>query len=230
MVLELAGCGTGSPATPGDKSDAGADAGSQCPAPSEFVPVAGNPRFSVSRGLKSEAFDLELSVAPGSPAGAEIAFTLDGSEPDATSSPYGEALHIDHSAVVRATSNAGRLLADLRQLGYYPSIDPPQIDPPASSAADGESITLGNPNSGGTLYYSLSGSDPREPENRRRRERCPHRRRWHSHRHARRRNALASPHPARRRVECSGHTRTRAALRLLAVTNLSSRSVPWSTG
>jgi hypothetical protein len=60
------------------------------------------------------------------------------------------------------TGNGARLIAALRAEGYYPSNDPATFSQRGGTVASGYKLTLYNPNSsGGTIYYTLDGSDPR---------------------------------------------------------------------
>ena len=48
-------------------------------------------------------------------------------------------------------------ISQLRARNLYPSVDAPTY------SQDGNSLTMGNPNGGGTIFYTTDGSDPREP-------------------------------------------------------------------
>lgn len=50
-----------------------------------------------------------------------------------------------------------QVLEDLRARGLYPSLAAPQLSPVGRSVQAGETATL----SGGTVYYTLDGTDPR---------------------------------------------------------------------
>jgi hypothetical protein len=56
------------------------------------------------------------------------------------------------------TGNVPEFLRVLRDEGYYPSVDPPEI--PADAGPDGR-IRLVNPNPSGEVLFTLDGSDPR---------------------------------------------------------------------
>jgi hypothetical protein len=57
--------------------------------------------------------------------------------------------------------NAADLISALRGEGYYPSNNPATFSQRGGTVAAGFKLTLTNPNSGGTIYYTLDGSDPR---------------------------------------------------------------------
>jgi hypothetical protein len=63
----------------------------------------------------------------------------------------------------------GIVLGQLKDQGWYPSVGAPSFrvngkDRYGGPASAGTSLTLVNPNSSGTVYYTLDGSDPRIPE------------------------------------------------------------------
>ena len=57
--------------------------------------------------------------------------------------------------------NGDRLIRLARQAGYYPPLDPPQINPNDKPEAGHRNITL-TANSDGLIYYTLDGRDPRQ--------------------------------------------------------------------
>lgn len=59
--------------------------------------------------------------------------------------------------------NAEVFVAALRVEGYFPSIDAPDLVPYGGDLALGDTITLTNPSSSGTIYYTTDGNDPRLP-------------------------------------------------------------------
>lgn len=59
--------------------------------------------------------------------------------------------------------NGNRLVSALRGAGYFPAINAPTVDPNGGIAAPGAIATITNPNPGGTVYYTVDGSDPRGP-------------------------------------------------------------------
>ncbi|MBR5420697.1 MAG: chitobiase/beta-hexosaminidase C-terminal domain-containing protein [Lachnospiraceae bacterium] len=66
-----------------------------------FSFVEGAPELTLSKlsGVYDDAFDLTVS---GAPEGSVIRYTLDGTEPEATSAEYKEAIKIENSAVFKA--------------------------------------------------------------------------------------------------------------------------------
>ena len=58
----------------------------------------------------------------------------------------------------RMRGNVEQLLESLRQEGYYPTVDPPEV------AWDGSTVVLRDPNpSPGDIYFTVDGTDPRAP-------------------------------------------------------------------
>src|SRR6185312_13429472 len=49
----------------------------------------------------------------------------------------------------------------MRAAGWYPSFDPPSLSQYGGSVTNGYQLTINAP--GGTVYYTLDGSDPRLP-------------------------------------------------------------------
>jgi hypothetical protein len=60
------------------------------------------------------------------------------------------------------TTNNGNILRNfMRAQGYYPAIDPPAFSQEGGTLLPGHALQMTNPNPGGTIYYTLDGSDPR---------------------------------------------------------------------
>ncbi len=53
------------------------------------------------------------------------------------------------------------VLAEFKKYGLYPSIDAPTLSQYGGNYAGGFKLSIDNTNSGGTIYYTLDGSDPR---------------------------------------------------------------------
>jgi hypothetical protein len=78
---------------------------------------------------------------------------------DRQTDPWEEALA---EALGIAAGNVEALIADMRSLGYYPSIDPPRFSRHGGAVPEGYAVTIENPSGAGTVYYALGGADPRE--------------------------------------------------------------------
>ena len=57
----------------------------------------------------------------------------------------------------------GLLLRQLRSRGLYPATNAPTFRQFGGHLAPGQPLTMSNPNTGGTIYYTMDGSDPRNP-------------------------------------------------------------------
>ncbi len=55
------------------------------------------------------------------------------------------------------------LLNQLRSRGLYPATSAPRFRQQGGNVALGQALTISNPNPGGTIYYTMDGSDPRDP-------------------------------------------------------------------
>ena len=55
------------------------------------------------------------------------------------------------------------LLNQLRSRGLYPATSAPRFRQQGGNVALGQALTISNPNPGGTIYYTMDGSDPRAP-------------------------------------------------------------------
>ncbi len=76
----------------------------------------------------------------------------------------------DH-VLAQMDGNGAKLIGQLRELGYYPPLDPPAFNQPGGLVAKGFAVTLTPPSlppirgekGGGGVYYTTDGSDPRQP-------------------------------------------------------------------
>jgi hypothetical protein len=55
------------------------------------------------------------------------------------------------------------VISQLRAVGLYPSIDPPEFSQFGGHVPAGFQLAMTNPNGGGTIYFTMDGSDPRSP-------------------------------------------------------------------
>ncbi|MGI9243095.1 MAG: lamin tail domain-containing protein, partial [Verrucomicrobiales bacterium] len=58
---------------------------------------------------------------------------------------------------------AAKLIEALRDEGYYPSIDPPLFSQHGGEVTAPFALVLSNPNGGGSIRFTLDGTDPSEP-------------------------------------------------------------------
>lgn len=64
------------------------------------------------------------------------------------------------NVLAQMEGNALRLLAQARERGYYPSIDPPRFNHPGGPVEAGFALSMTAP---GQIYYTTDGTDPRAP-------------------------------------------------------------------
>jgi hypothetical protein len=108
--------------------------------------------------------DMNDNVYPPAPHGPDYYFTREDSwvvERDNVIDNYIPAIH--------DTANSYALINVLRARSLYPNIDPPVFhlngtDQHGGLVVSGDVLTMANPNDSGTIYYTLDGTDPREPE------------------------------------------------------------------
>lgn len=67
-----------------------------------YKEILGDPVFSIPGKVSSEVFDLELSLPGGAPEGTVIRYTLDGKEPNESSTLYSTPIHMSVTRTVRA--------------------------------------------------------------------------------------------------------------------------------
>lgn len=74
----------------------------------------------------------------------------------------------DYIPAIHDTANSFALISVLRSSNLYPDIDPPELyikgNPQHGGVvSSGEALTMVNPNGAGTVYFTLDGTDPRQP-------------------------------------------------------------------
>lgn len=55
-----------------------------------------------------------------------------------------------------------RVQSQLRSAGWFPNLNAPPFSQQGGYVASGYPLTISNPNAGGTIYYTLDGTDPRQ--------------------------------------------------------------------
>jgi len=108
--------------------------------------------------------DINDNLYPPAPHGPDYYFTREDSwvlERDNVIDNYIPAIH--------DMANSYALINVLRARNLYPDIDPPGFringaDQHGGQIPSGAVLTMTSPNGGGTIYYTLDGTDPREPE------------------------------------------------------------------
>ena len=108
--------------------------------------------------------DINHNLYPPAPHGPDYYFTREDSwvvERDNVIDNYIPAIH--------DTANSYALINVLRARNLYPDIDPPEFrvngaDQHGGYVRAGDTLTMVNPNAGGAIYYTLDGTDPRQPD------------------------------------------------------------------
>lgn len=122
------------------------------------------PMFDPAPGVFAAPVDVALST---STAGAEIVFTLDGSEATAESDSVanGGSVTISESSTLRARALLGDTLSE-ETTGAY-TIDeeggavlPPEFSPPPGDFDEPVTVTLTSPNEDATIFFTFDGSTP----------------------------------------------------------------------
>ncbi|MBN1674974.1 MAG: chitobiase/beta-hexosaminidase C-terminal domain-containing protein, partial [Kiritimatiellae bacterium] len=77
---------------------------------------------------------------------------------------YGAAWATARDSVLNMmTANDSQMMDVCRARGYYPSLAPPSFNRHGGAIVTGFRLTMSNPNTGTSIYYTLDGSDPRRP-------------------------------------------------------------------
>ncbi|MHC4113271.1 MAG: chitobiase/beta-hexosaminidase C-terminal domain-containing protein, partial [Planctomycetota bacterium] len=67
---------------------------------------------------------------------------------------------VDHRHL---TTRVDTVIGQFRSVGWYPSIVPPTFNQQGGEVQSGFGVTMNNPNPSGDIYYTLDGTDPRQP-------------------------------------------------------------------
>jgi hypothetical protein len=122
-----------------------------------FTPSA--PTIAPANGTFSDTVSVTLTSATS---GAEVRYTLDGSDPTPASFLASGAIAIDRSTNVSAKAfKAGWLASATASATYNVVVAIPTIAPPAGIYdADQVAVALATSTSGAVLHYTIDGSDP----------------------------------------------------------------------
>lgn len=103
--------------------------------------VVAVPTFSIAKGIYAEAIDVELSTET---AGADIYYTVDGSEPTIESTKYTGAIHIENTTTVKAiaayTANGNTTYSNVASAEYI--ISPVKTYKEVSAVTSGKQYLL----------------------------------------------------------------------------------------
>ncbi len=130
------------------------------------------PWFSPEPGIYTDAIAVSIAPEGTIPAGATIRYTLNGTEPTATSPVYNPAnpiqLALDSSITIKAKAYFTNWTESATITGNYTitgplTIQSPQFNPPAGIYTDPVSVTINVPlpaNANAVVRYTTNGSDP----------------------------------------------------------------------
>jgi hypothetical protein len=120
------------------------------------------PTISPATGTYTTAQAVTLSIAES---GVSLRYTTDGSDPTASSTLYTATFQVSTGTTVKArTFRAGGATSASSSAVYtfnYGTLPTPNATPGAGAFQQPPAVSL-NPPGGGTIYYTLDGSDPTE--------------------------------------------------------------------
>ena len=129
-------------------------------ATADFMPGVSAPTITPGDGTYTMAQFVLLGVATS---GAEIRFTLDGTDPNEGSALYAGPLEVATATVLKARGyKAGFAPSVVTSATFtfdYGTLATPTAYPPAGSYLAAQSVTLSGP-PGGTVRYTLDGTEP----------------------------------------------------------------------
>jgi hypothetical protein len=111
------------------------------------------------------AFETEVTLSTATE-GAEIYYTIDGSEPDTTKTRYAGAILIDMPLTIKAIAAKEGMQTSYALEAVYTIAEPlekatrPAAKPPAGTVAAGTSVALSTVTEGAEIYYTLDGTAP----------------------------------------------------------------------
>lgn len=121
-------------------------------------PVA-DPLFSVSGGDYSDPFNVTISTLP---AGSEIYYTLDETEPSENNGTlYSDPIHVGQNTVLKARAyRANWLPSNVSSASYNFYVKPVGIVPNGGTYTSEQLVTLSTATAGALINYTLDGSEP----------------------------------------------------------------------
>jgi hypothetical protein len=128
-----------------------------------FPTKAATPVFSLAAGTYTGPQTVAIT---SSTPGAQVHYTTDGSDPDATSTPYTAPLSIAATTTVRAIAIAtGYLNSDISQAiytiqGVVPPAATPTFSPGGGTYATPQTVTIASTTLGAEIRYTMDGTDP----------------------------------------------------------------------
>ncbi len=128
-----------------------------------FPTKAATPVFSLAAGTYTGTQTVAIT---SSTPGAQVHYTTDGSDPDATSTPYTAPLSISATTTVRAIAiAAGYLNSDISEAiytiqGVLPEAATPTFSPGGGTYASAQNVTIASTTPGAEIRYTMDGTNP----------------------------------------------------------------------
>jgi alpha-tubulin suppressor-like RCC1 family protein len=120
-------------------------------------PPGGAPAFDPAPGTFTGSVAVTMTAA----AGSTIRYTLNNSDPTASSAPYTAPVLLDATTTVKAKTFQTAQAPSPTTTGVYTiALANPTLSPVGGSVAVGQLVTLGHPDPTVTLRYTIDGVDP----------------------------------------------------------------------
>ena len=118
--------------------------------------VVGEPSFSIPGGT----YDNDVTLSISSESGADVFYTLDGSEPTTSSSKYSSPLAISKKTIVKAIAAKGSQLSPVVEETFIMKVGHVSASVSGGIYDEAKSVELSTPTVGATIYYTMDGSTP----------------------------------------------------------------------
>ncbi|MDD4223837.1 MAG: chitobiase/beta-hexosaminidase C-terminal domain-containing protein [Candidatus Cloacimonetes bacterium] len=121
------------------------------------------PTFIPPGGTYTQAQNVSISC---STPGAQIRYTMDGSEPTSASALYTSPIYVGTSVTLKAKGYLTGWTPSATAVATYnitmQTVATPTFSPPAGAYANPQSVTIACATAGATIYYTTNGADPTE--------------------------------------------------------------------
>ncbi|MBQ4394580.1 MAG: chitobiase/beta-hexosaminidase C-terminal domain-containing protein [Paludibacteraceae bacterium] len=126
-----------------------------CAAPTQVA----TPTFSVAAGTYNNAQSVEISCAT---VGATIHYTIDGTDPTASSPTYSSAISVtsDNITIKAIATKSDMTDSDIASATYRLTCATPSISPAATGFCTSETVTITCATDGASIYYTTNNTAP----------------------------------------------------------------------
>ena len=122
-----------------------------------ILPTAPPPRFSPS----PSTFNGPQSVTLSNTANLPMYYTLDGSKPSTSSTPYSGAISVTRNTIISAITASYGYLNSAMSIGNYNIQAPvPTFSPSSGTYYSSQNVLISSTVAGATIYYTADGSAP----------------------------------------------------------------------